>query len=108
MFARQRTLTPNPPTRGDVLLLRSSLSLSSLELSDTQVYEPSKRALLGTSSDFCEVEVLKLRTIQPGATSVVYLVEWGDDPGGAFSDAITIYTGSSIQVCLLLYSRYRS
>ena len=33
----------------------SSLSLSSLELSDAKVYEPSIRALLGTASHFCEV-----------------------------------------------------
>jgi len=31
----------------------SSLLLSSLELSDTQVYEPYIRALLGTASHFC-------------------------------------------------------
>ena len=37
-----------------------SLLLSSLELSDTQVYEPKIRALLGTASHFCEVVVLKL------------------------------------------------
>jgi len=30
-------------------------------LSDTTVYEPSIRALLGTASHFCEVVVLKLR-----------------------------------------------
>jgi len=32
----------------------SALLLSSLELSDTQVYEPEIRALLGTASHFCE------------------------------------------------------
>ena len=32
----------------------SSLLLSSLELSDTEVYEPERRALLGTGSHFCE------------------------------------------------------
>ena len=32
----------------------SSLLLSSLELSDTKVYEPYIRALLGTASHFCE------------------------------------------------------
>ena len=36
-----------------------SLLLSSLELSDTQVYEPLIRALLGTASHVCEVVVLK-------------------------------------------------
>jgi len=40
----------------------SSLLLSSLELSDTNVYAPYIRALLGTASHFCEVVVLKLRT----------------------------------------------
>ena len=38
----------------------SSLLLSSLELSDTRVYEPSIRALLETGSHFCEV-VVQLR-----------------------------------------------
>ena len=38
----------------------SALSLSSLELSDTQVYGPSIRALLGTVSHLCEVVVLEL------------------------------------------------
>jgi len=41
----------------------SSLLLSSLELSDTKVYEPYIRALLGTASRFCEVGVLKSRTV---------------------------------------------
>jgi len=41
----------------------SSLLLSSLELSDTQVYAPYIRALLGTASHFCEVVVLKLGTV---------------------------------------------
>jgi len=40
----------------------SYLLLPSLELSDTKVYEPQTRALLGTASHFCEVAVLKLRT----------------------------------------------
>jgi len=33
----------------------SSLLLSRLELSDTKVYEPQIRALLGTAAHFCEV-----------------------------------------------------
>ena len=37
-----------------------SLLLSSLELSDTNVYAPSIRALLGTALCFCEVVVLPL------------------------------------------------
>ena len=40
----------------------SSLPISSLELIDAKVYEPSTRALLGTAVHFCEVVVLKLRT----------------------------------------------
>ena len=41
----------------------SSSLLSRLELSDTKVYEPWIRALLGTVSHFCEVLVLKLRNV---------------------------------------------
>ena len=37
----------------------SSLLLSSLESSDTKVYEPEIRARLGTAAHFCEVVVLK-------------------------------------------------
>ena len=40
--------------------LLSSLLLSSLELSDTKVYGPEIRALLGTASHLCEAVVLKL------------------------------------------------
>ena len=40
----------------------SSLLLSSLELSDAQVYEPFIRAPFGTASHFCRIVVLKLRT----------------------------------------------
>ena len=36
-------------------------SPSILELSDTKVYEPQMRALLGTASPFCETIVLRLR-----------------------------------------------
>jgi len=43
----------------EVIPSSSSLLLSSLELSDTQVCEPKIRALLGTASHFCEVVVLK-------------------------------------------------
>ena len=42
-------------------VLSSSLLLSSLELSDTTIYEPYVRALLGIASHFCEAVVLKLR-----------------------------------------------
>ena len=41
----------------------SSLVLSSLELSDTKVYEPSIRARLGTASHFCEAVVLRSRSV---------------------------------------------
>ena len=44
-------------------LLFRGLLLSSLELSNTKVYEPQIRALLGTASHFCQVGVLKLRTV---------------------------------------------
>ena len=50
----------------------SSLLLSSLELSDTQVYEPYIRALLGTPSHFCDVVDLKLGTVS----------EWNRKPAG--------------------------
>ena len=40
----------------------SSLLLSSPELSDTKVYDPQIRALLGTASHFFKVVLLKLRT----------------------------------------------
>ena len=44
----------------ECLLFFSSLLLSSLELSDTKVYEPEIRARLGTAAYFCEVAVLSL------------------------------------------------
>ena len=40
----------------------SSLLLSSLQMSDSRVYEPKVRALPGTASHFYEVVVLELRT----------------------------------------------
>ena len=42
------------------LCLSSSLLPASPELSDTRVYRPDIRALLGTAAHFCEVVVLKL------------------------------------------------
>ena len=39
----------------------SSVSLSSLELSDTKVYEPYIRDLLGAASQLCEVVVTVVR-----------------------------------------------
>ena len=44
----------------------SSLLLSSLKLSDTQVCAPYTRALPGAASRFCEVVVLELRTVTIG------------------------------------------
>jgi len=55
--------TDQPSVQVPKAFFFSSLSLSSLELSYTQVYEPYTRALLGTASPFCEVVVLKLRTV---------------------------------------------
>ena len=56
-----RTHSGGTPFRFRLPIFSSSLLLSSLELSDTKVYEPQTRALLGTGSYFCEVVVLKLR-----------------------------------------------
>ena len=39
----------------NLLFFFSSSLLSSLESSDTKVYEPKKRARLGTAAHFCEV-----------------------------------------------------
>jgi len=47
----------------------SSLVLSSLELSDIQVYEPRLRALLGTASHFCDLSFLNLRTLRDSPMS---------------------------------------
>jgi len=49
----------------------SSLLLSRLELSDTKVYEPQIRALLGTASHFCELVVLKFKTVDAGSPPIV-------------------------------------
>ena len=50
------------------------LLLSSLELSDTKVYGPYLRALLGPAAHFCEVVVRKLRTAPIGtALSLIIL-----------------------------------
>jgi len=61
-----------------------SLLLSSLELSDTQVYEPSVRALLGTASHFCEVVVLKLTLDTPRAAIAQDAGEEGGEGGGQY------------------------
>ena len=44
-------------------LLPSSLLLPRLELSDAQDYGPEIRSLLGTALHFCDVVVLKLRSV---------------------------------------------
>ena len=46
-------------------LVPSSLLLSSLELSDTEVYEPSIRARLGTAAHFCEVPLGRREELPP-------------------------------------------
>jgi len=64
---RERALPGTPPEATAAPPCRpsssSSLLLSSLELSDTKVYEPLIRAHLGTAAHFCEVGVRKLRTV---------------------------------------------
>jgi len=57
---KPQTLEPKPqPPPGRAS--SSSLLLSSLELSDTKVYEPYIRARPGTAAHFCEGVVLKLK-----------------------------------------------
>ena len=56
----------------------SYLLLSSLELSDTKVYKPWIRALLGTAAHFCEVVVLKLRTQSLTASVTKPLTHWAN------------------------------
>ena len=50
-------------------LLLLALLLSSLELSDTKVYEPQIRARLGIAAHFCEVVVSSPKTAQPQTPS---------------------------------------
>ena len=61
-------------------LSSASVLLSSLELSDAQVYEPSIRALLETSPHFSKVVVLELITVPlgTGAKAVVDGLASGD------------------------------
>ena len=47
-------------------------------LSDTKVYEPQIRAILGTASRFCEACVLQLRTLRQWQMRV----PWGGGPFG--------------------------
>ena len=60
----------------------SSLLLSSLELSDTKVYEPEIRARLGTAAHFCKVVVLRG---SPGASGA-------PPPGHLWRDKWTAFT----------------
>jgi len=54
----------------------SSLLLSSLELSDTKVYEPEIRTLLGTAAHFCKVvAMLGLKTRLPAQRASGFGVE---------------------------------
>ena len=60
----QKASTPNGLRVSSIRCSSSASSLLySLEWSDTKVYEPSIRALLGTAPQFCEVVVLKSRTL---------------------------------------------
>ena len=52
----------------------SLLILSSLELSDTHVYEPLIRALLGTASHFAKVLVLIMKFCFAGGGSCVLVI----------------------------------
>ena len=59
------------------LTFSSSLLLSSLELSNTTIYEPYIRALLGTASHFCQVRRARLWWVPTGA---ILLSEGGESP----------------------------
>ena len=60
------------PRGSDVRVVSSYVCLSSQELSDTTIYEPYTRALLGTASHFCEVVVLK--SIPPAVVLVCAII----------------------------------
>jgi len=70
--------------------LSSSFLLSSVELSDTQVYEPEMRALLGTASHFCGVVVLKLRTVPSARYYPLHLRERGSFQGNLLQKFFTM------------------
>ena len=65
----------NAPNEPEPRTFSSSLFFSSLELSDTKVFEPQIRALLGTAAHFCKVRVLKLKLEPRSAGCVRILVE---------------------------------
>ena len=52
--------------RDKEFFLSSSFLSSSLELSDTTIYEPWIQALVGTAGPFCEAIVFELRTVPLG------------------------------------------
>ena len=52
-------------------LLSSSSLFSTGELSDTKVYEPQMRVLLGAASHFCEVNIPKLILEHPKHRKIV-------------------------------------
>ena len=61
-------------------MFSSSLLLSSLESSDTQVSESGIRALLGTTSHFCEALVLKSRTAPKCTALTLKSASWSVAP----------------------------
>jgi len=63
LAGRRRLRPARPPIALKGCLFAPSLLLSSLELSDTTIYEPLMRALLGTAAPFCRVVVLKLKSV---------------------------------------------
>ena len=58
----------------------SSLLLSSLELSDTQVYEPEIRARLGTAAHFCKVVRIDGRSRAHQRLALLLLLNFRPEP----------------------------
>jgi len=86
----------------------SSVLLSSLELSDTKVYEPYIRALLGTASHFCEVVVLKLRTVptkERGFDRHACVFVWGGQRREGVAVNAVRGVGVSNNIRILKYTR---
>ena len=75
-------------------LVTGSRRSSNLKLGDTRVYEPQIRALLGTDSHFCEVVVLKLRTV-PQVTSLDFTPDGSLLLTGSESSLLTTYWSES-------------
>jgi len=80
----------------------SSLLLSSLELSDTKVYEPQIRARLRTAAHFCEVVVSQHKTRRSGAARVH--VEGVDRPGEVPRGEKTLYAGTDPESYITEYT----